>query len=109
MGCMSRFAMTGAAALAMAGAAALAGLGSVSAAHADTTYVVQASSSGWGQASADARCDNGDQAVDGYGTYDGPSAYLSDDGSDDDGSGWYAVANADAYVTVTAYTVCAAG
>lgn len=57
---------------------------------------------------ADARCNGTDQVVDGYGTYDGPDAYLSDDGSDDDGGGSYAVANADGYVSVTSYAVCAA-
>ena len=74
-----------------------------------TTYVVQASPSGQGQASADARCNYGDQAIGGYGSYDGPGAYLSDDDSDDDGAGWYATAGADGYVTVTAYAVCATG
>lgn len=54
MGRMTTPAVTGAAALAMPGAAALADIGSASAAQADTTYVVQASSSGQGQASADA-------------------------------------------------------
>lgn len=105
MGAATRFAVTGIAVLTLGGGAlATVGAGS---AYADSTYVVQASSSGWGQAVADARCNGTDQAVDGYGSYDGPDAYLSDGGSDGDGGGWYTVAGADGYVSVTSYVVCA--